>query len=155
MDDSELRQWVKQTFNVVPNNLGFYRDALTPRKYERLEFFGDSVLGFIVAEHPIQKYQFLDELGWFTCAKAEIVQNKTLAQIANNLQLATIFPSSERGNGTHASQRVLGDMLEALLGAIYLDRGLKVGKEVIERVFQLEQRALQAANPQGLSATHP
>jgi len=43
MDDSELRQWVKQTFNVVPQNLYLYREALTPRKYERLEFFGDLV----------------------------------------------------------------------------------------------------------------
>lgn len=155
MDDSELRQWVKKTFDIFPQNLHFYREALTPRQYERLEFFGDSVLGFIVAEHLVQHYRFLDEPGWFTTVKADIVQNTTLVQIANRLQLEAVLPYSEECNGTGTSPRVLGDMLEALIGAIYLDRGLNACKHAIGKVFQLEQRALQAADPQGPTTTNP
>ncbi len=155
MDDSELRQWVKKTFNTAPQQLRLYREALTPRQYERLEFFGDSVLGFIVSEHLIQHYPFMDEPGWFTQVKADIVQNETLIQIAEKLQLKAALQGPEGWDSTQASPRVLGDMLEALLGAIYLDRGLKACKDAIEKVFQLEQRVLQAADPQGPIVTNP
>ncbi len=154
MDDSELRRWLQQTFKVSPNNLHVYRQALMPRQFEVLEFLGDSVLGLVVAEHLTECYRFLDEPGWFTKVKAEIVCNETLEQIAADLQLARAVQLVPNGDRHPLSGRVLGDMLEALIGAIYRDRGFKACQKAIEQVFKLERRALQAADPE-MPATTP
>jgi hypothetical protein len=51
MNDQELRQWLQINLKVNPKDLNVYRMAITTRQYEVLEFFGDSVLGFMVSEY--------------------------------------------------------------------------------------------------------
>ncbi len=51
MNDQELRQWLQINLKVNPKDLNVYRIAITTRQYEVLEFFGDSVLGFMVSEY--------------------------------------------------------------------------------------------------------
>lgn len=143
MYDQELCQWLQKTFGVIPKDLNKYKTALTIRQYEVLELFGDSILSFIVSEYLFTKYSnFIDEPGWFNNVRARLVENKNLTEIANEIGLVSIVVVSSTSNRQQVTDRVAADILEALIAVIYLDQGLKKCKEVIEKVFDLEQTIL-------------
>lgn len=86
---------------------------------ERLEFLGDSVLNSIVAEFLYKKYPNGDE-GFLTKMRSKIVKRQTLNQIAHQMELNDLVSYL---NNTPISRSMLGNALEALLGAIYLENG--------------------------------
>ncbi len=115
--------------------------ALTHRSrsvanYERLEFLGDSILGFIVAEWLYYRFPELTE-GKLSRMRAAIVRKDTLARVARDLELgaALILGEGELKSGGQERDSILADALEAIIGAIYLDGGLRPCKEFILRVF--------------------
>ncbi len=139
MNDQELRQWLHNIFGINPKDLTKYKIALNKRQYQVLEFFGDSILGFIVSEYLFTKYSHsIDEPGWFNDVRTLLVKNINLTRIANKIELASVIISST-SNRQQLTDSVAADILEALIAAIYLDQGLKKCKEVIERIFDLEQ----------------
>ncbi len=102
--------------------------------YERLEFFGDSVLGMIIAQHLYEHFPHWDQ-GMLSKAKATIVQEGPLAEAAGRLGLENHIEVSgaERVAGGHARPSVLADVFEAVIGALYLEQGM-----AITRWFVLE-----------------
>lgn len=103
--------------------------------YERLEFFGDSVLGLVIAEFLYEHHPDWDQ-GMLSKAKSSVVQEGPLAETALKLGLDAFMElsSSEEGAGGRQRPSILADVFEAVIGAIYLESGLQVA-----RWFVLEQ----------------
>lgn len=103
--------------------------------YERLEFFGDSVLGLIVAQYLFEHHPQWDQ-GMLSKAKSSVVQEGPLAETAEKLGLAAYMQlsPSEEATGGRMRPSILADVLEAIIGAIYLESGLETA-----RWFVLEQ----------------
>lgn len=103
--------------------------------YERLEFFGDSVLGLVVAQYLYETHPKWDQ-GMLSKAKSSIVQEGPLAATASRLgfdQFIELSASEEATGGRHRAS-ILADTLEAVIGGIYLESGLESA-----RWFVLEQ----------------
>lgn len=113
----------------TPSNLALYELALCHRSNnsnstennERLEFLGDAILGAIIGEHLFVKYPTKDE-GYLTDMRSKIVNRKTLNQIALKIGLKTIMKFNEQDYYLRNSL-IFGNALEALIGAIYIDKG--------------------------------
>lgn len=95
--------------------------------YERLEFFGDSVLGMVIAEYLFTHHPDWDQ-GMLSKAKSSVVQEGPLAEAALALGLDRFIELSPSEEATGGRQRpaILADVFEALLGAIYLESGIDV-----------------------------
>ena len=107
---------------------------------ERLEFLGDSVLGVVVAEYLFKKYPFKDE-GFLTELRSRIVNGESLSQISIEMGLSSLV----KFEGSKSNARsIYGDALEALIAAIYLDKGFKTAqnfilKKIIEQHIDLDE----------------
>jgi len=99
---------------------------------ERLEFLGDVVLDLIIAEHLYTEAPDLAE-GQLTRIKAQIVQERTLAQVARQLKLGEylLLSHGEEDSGGRYKSKLLADALEALIGAIYVCLGLEIAREFV------------------------
>ncbi|MEM6780469.1 MAG: ribonuclease III [Pseudomonadota bacterium] len=105
----------------------------TTRNYERLEFLGDRVLGLIMADILFKTFQD-DNEGNLAKRHSALVQGKTLSDIAleNDLGTYVIMSDSERSSGGETNENILADVMEGLLGALYLDGGLPPARQLIE-----------------------
>jgi len=94
--------------------------------YERLEFFGDSVLGLIVAQYLYEHHPDWDQ-GMMSKAKSSVVQEGPLAETAMRLGLDQHIEvsASEMASGGNTRPSILADVLEAVIGGIYLESGLE------------------------------
>lgn len=101
---------------------------------ERLEFLGDSVLGFVVSEYLYKQYPTRPE-GDLTNFRSSIVNARTLAQVARKLDLGSylLLSKGEEATGGRDRPYLLANTFEALLGAIYLDSGLEKAEKLISR----------------------
>jgi ribonuclease-3 len=92
---------------------------------ERLEFLGDSVLGFVIAERLYQKFTEADE-GVLSRLRATLVNQTALANIARKLSLGDylILGSGELKSGGYRRDSILSDAMEALIGALLIDQGM-------------------------------
>jgi ribonuclease-3 len=123
--------------------------AVTHRSFsadhnERLEFLGDSVLNLAISSLLYQRLADQPE-GDLSRVRANLVKQETLHQIALTLSLATVLRlgEGEARSGGHKRPSILGDALEALIGAVYLDGGFAAGEALVHRLF-----ASVAINPQ-------
>ncbi len=89
---------------------------------ERLEYLGDAILGAVVAEFLFNKFPYRDE-GFLTETRSRMVNREALNQIAIKIGLSKIVEEEMKGKNLHSHKSIYGDALEALVGAIYLDRG--------------------------------
>jgi ribonuclease-3 len=131
---------------------GLRQAALTHRSYafergtdvtnERLEFLGDSVLGLVVTDMAYATFPDLPE-GALAKLRAAIVNMSALADVARSLGLGDIvlLGKGEELSGGRDKASILADALEAVFGAVYLDRGLDVSRELIERLFRPRMEA--------------
>jgi ribonuclease-3 len=102
------------------------------RNNERLEFLGDSILGVRVTDFLYQQFPQARE-GDLSRMRSQIVRAESLAQVAKDLQLGpelSLGPG-EMKSGGHRRDSILGDTVEALIGAVYLDKGMEMAKECI------------------------
>lgn len=132
------------------SDLTLLRQAVTHRSRatqhnERLEFLGDSVLGFVTAELLYTRFNNIPE-GLLTRLRAKLVRRETLVAVARELQLGDhlLLGSGEAKSGGQNRDSILADALEAIIGAIYLDGGLTAVRDFIVNVFQ---RHLDQVNP--------
>ena len=129
-DTSLLRQaLVHQSY--LNENPGF-----TLASNERLEFLGDAVLGFIVAGELYQEFPHFDE-GELTRSRAALVCRETLSQLALSLGLGDYLylgQGEERDRGRTKPTNLAG-ALEAIIGAVFLDKGLPEAKDFILRLL--------------------
>lgn len=113
-----------------------HRSAGAPHN-ERLEFLGDALVGLIVAEALYARWPKADE-GALTRARAELVRESALAQLARELDLGsrlTLGPG-EMKSGGHRRDSILSDALEALVAAIYLDAGFEACRSAVLPWFE-------------------
>ena len=103
---------------------------------ERMEFLGDSVLNLTVAEYLFDEFPDKDE-GFLTKVRAKLVNRIALADAADRINLADFLLISKNlsNNFKNGSRTVLADALEAVIGASYLDNGLKAAQTFIERAL--------------------
>ena len=109
---------------------------------ERLEFLGDSVLGVIVTDMAFRTYPDMPE-GSLAKLRAAIVNMVALAAVARSLGLGAmvLLGKGEEQSGGRDKSSILADALEAVFGAMYLDRGLDVTTELVERLFRPRMEA--------------
>jgi ribonuclease III len=134
---SPNRKYVKSLKNLlgfVPGNLSLYKLAFRHKSVaqnvkkgvknsnERLEFLGDAVLGSVVAEVLFKLYPFEDE-GFLTELRSKIVNRGNLNQLARKLGFEQLIQYDNRMVNSARQGSLLGDAFEALVGAIYLDKG--------------------------------
>lgn len=135
--------WLAATLGVAPRDPALYDRALTHRSrsdarggpdYERLEFLGDRVLGLVMAEWLYRVFPDEPE-GQLTKRFHTLVSGVTCAAIARELAVGPHLRLGKQGHddGAGDSDKVLGDAVEALLGALYLDHGLDAARAFVER----------------------
>ena len=111
-----------------------FKDNL--HSYERLEFLGDSILGFVTADYLYRTFPTKHE-GELTRIRAELVCEKNLSEIAERLNLGDYLllgHGEQQGGGRHRSG-TLCDVMESLIAAAYLDGGFVAARGIIERLI--------------------
>jgi len=129
--------------NLNFKNLFLLRSAMTHRSYinenpgvlednERLEFLGDAVLDFLVASWLYEHFPDLNE-GQMTRYRAALVGNEQLAEFARHLDIGSVLRmgKGEIENGGRDRLALLGSAFEALVGALYQDRGIEVVRKFV------------------------
>ena len=122
---------MKNQLGFIPNSILYYQKALTHKSVslknkeglvvsnERLEFLGDSILDSIISDYLFNQYKRKDE-GFLTQMRSKLVNRKSLNEIAGSLKLHKYIKVN---NISIENNNVLGNAFEALIGAIYLDKG--------------------------------
>lgn len=110
-----------------------HKSAGSPNN-ERLEFLGDSMLNAIAAEALYSRFDEVPE-GVMTTARSQLVKGKTLAEIGFTLELdkLMILGLGERKNSAAVKHSIVGDAVEALIGAIYIDSGFENCQRIVLR----------------------
>ena len=114
---------------------------------ERLEFLGDALIGFTVAEALVVRFPQADE-GTLSRMRASLVKRESLAQLARGLQLGDYLRlgAGELRTGGHTRDSILADALEAVFGAVYLDGGFERARTVVLALFRAPLAQLNAAH---------
>lgn len=147
------------TLSILEQQLGYHfakpallKQALSHRSYhhhnnERLEFLGDSILNFVIAEALYQKFPEAEE-GQLSRLRAMLVQKSTLAQVARRLDLQQhlYLGSGELRSGGAQRSSILADAVEAVIAAIYLDSDFLNCRQCILAWFQSDLQILSLAD---------
>jgi len=144
-ENQKLVVAIRTIAGFTPSNIELYRLATLHsskskekdgfrESNERLEYLGDAILGAAVADYLFKKYPFKDE-GFLTEVRSRIVNRETLNQLARKLGIPSIVQADKKN--TQLQQVILGNTLEAIVGAIYLDKGyLRCRKFVVDKLIQ-------------------
>jgi ribonuclease-3 len=142
VSDRELQQLAKRLGHDF-HDLGLLRQALTHRSAastnnERLEFLGDSLLNFLIAEALFKSHQQLPE-GDLSRLRAHLVKGETLAEIARELDLSDylILGGGELKSGGYRRTSILADAVEAIIAATYLDAGIEACRELVMQLYDV------------------
>ncbi len=139
--DKELFYFINIHLGIKTRKLAVYREALTHKSAsgktnsggiicnERLEFLGDSILDSVISDYLFSLYPEEDE-GYLTKMRSKIVNRKSLNEMAINLCLDRFIISN---NLAIKNNNALGNAFEALIGAIYLDKGYAFTKRLIHK----------------------
>lgn len=163
---SEYALKLERILGFMPDRISLYKQAFTHKSTlvedkksfesnERLEFLGDAILDAIISNYIYSKFPFKDE-GFLTQLRAKLVRRQFLNQLAEKIGLTELLVS----NLDRDSKSIYGDALEALIGAIYIDKGYKKAEwfvlnkllqnhveltEVIETETDFKSRAIEWA----------
>lgn len=137
-DLQELQQRLQHTFH----NRALLQRALTHRSfssqhYERLEFLGDSVLNLVISDLLYNRLGTLPE-GDLSRIRANLVKQDTLHRLAEKLRLSPYIKlgEGELRSGGQNRPSILADVVEALIGAVYLDAGFVSAQNMVLRLFE-------------------
>jgi ribonuclease-3 len=111
---------------------------------ERLEFLGDSILGFVIAEALFERFPSHDE-GDLTRMRSSLVKGVTLAEMGRDFHLGEhlILGPGELKSGGHRRESILEDAIEAIIGAVYLDSDISQCKQLILTWFAQRLNAIK------------
>lgn len=152
-------------YNIIEKNIGYgFADkeliirALTHSSYanehknikdnERLEFLGDSVLGFVVSDYIFKERRDIPE-GELTKIRSKVVCEESLKEVADVLGIADTIRLGygEKTSGSRGHASIVADAVEAIIAAVYLDGGIKCARDLILRFFMNKiDNALHAKN---------
>ena len=118
-------------------NVALTHRSIGQRNNERFEFLGDSIIGFIIADHLYHKFNTADE-GQLSRLRAALVKKETLADIARDLELGKYLQlgAGELKSGGHARASILADAVEAIIAAIYLDSDYPTVRNFVSTLYQ-------------------
>jgi ribonuclease-3 len=133
---------IERAIGIRPMNIEHYRTALThPNSefqphYERLEFLGDSALGYVTARFLYEKFPDKDE-GFLTIIRTRLTRSSMLSTFAKELGLDMFIVMAGKSiyRGHHKSRKVLEDVFESLIGAILLDHSMLQARQFILNVY--------------------
>ncbi|MGX1927895.1 ribonuclease III [Flagellimonas sp. 2504JD4-2] len=151
--DGDFFWGIKKILGFKPKDIDIYKKAFlhrsvnkrdsdgNPMNYERLEFLGDAMLGTIISKHLYNEVPEGDE-GYLTKMRSKIVSRKHLNELGKDLKLLQYVES--RIPKSHFGENIHGNVFEALVGAIYLDRGYQycekfINAKVIKPYVDIEQ----------------
>lgn len=141
----DLHEFLKKV-NIEPKHISLYEQAFTHpsynsdantkhHDYERLEFLGDGVIDFIIAELSFVSRPELEQ-GNLTKMRAALVSTNGLSEIARSLEIDKYIRLGNSFTGDIAqASRILEDVFEAFIGALYLDQGFVNTKNVLVNLF--------------------
>lgn len=142
-------EWLAHVLPAAPKDTALYHRALTHGStgqpdYQRLEFLGDRILGLVIADMLYHRYAEEAE-GRLSHRLNALVSGSTCAEIARQIDLPRHIRLGKqaRDDGAQQSDNVLGDVMEAIIGALYLDHGLQAARTLIEGLWG---RLLETAN---------
>ena len=127
-------------------DLALSHRSVGAKNNERLEFLGDSILGFVIGEALYQKFPAIKE-GELSQMRSKLVKGKTLAELAREFELGNYLKlgQGELKSGGFRRESILADTVEALIGAIYLDAGMEICRSHLLRWYASR---LEAISPQ-------
>jgi ribonuclease-3 len=144
--EKNLIRSLRNLLGFYPGNISVYQLAFShrsisretdngvPLSNERLEYLGDAVLGAVVADMLFKKFPYRDE-GFLTEMRSRIVSRENLKNLAVKIGIDELL-QKEAAIGTYRS--MYGDAFEALIGAIYLDKGyVKTQKFILDRIIRI------------------
>lgn len=148
------QQWLQRNFGCTVKDAALLTQALSHRSVgrrnnERLEFLGDAVLGYVVSEALYQRFPEADE-GQLSRLRVSLVKGSALAELARELDLGEQLHlgAGERSGGGRQRRSILADTLEAVLGALVLDQGVDVTRDVVQRIMASRIAALDPERAQ-------
>jgi len=143
--DKKLLESLNNLLGFYPNKLSLYKQALRHKSSknivegvcdsnERLEYLGDAVIGAVIAEYLFKKFPHKDE-GYLTKVRSRIVSRENLAGISKKMGLLHLI---EKNNDNNIPLKSIGgDAFEALIGAIFLDKGfIKTKHFILDRILK-------------------
>jgi ribonuclease-3 len=144
----ELMEVLEKTLDYRFNNRGLLVEALTHRSFvneareadsrdnQRLEFFGDAVLGLLVSRRLLERFPSTGE-GDLSRLRASLVDEAALAGVAEGIQLGKylLLGRGEEKTGGRRKKSILSDALEALVAAVYLDGGIDAAERLVAGLF--------------------
>jgi len=143
---------LRKKLGLTFNNPQLFTMALTHRSAssnnnERLEFLGDSILGFVIAQKLYDTFPDASE-GALSRLRASLVNEATLAELARKYQLgdALVLGSGELKSGGFRRDSILSDALEAIMGALFKDQGIVACQQWIESLFDEKLQNLSLNN---------
>ena len=138
--DRQLIKGIRNIFGYYPGNISLYKLAFQHRSVaqqsfngnkvnnERLEYLGDAILGAVVADYLFKLFPFKDE-GFLTEMRSKMVSRVQLNKLSHKLGIDTFIQTAGENNNHFRS--IKGDAFEALIGAIYLDKGYTFTKKIL------------------------
>jgi len=152
---ADLDAWLVALIGGKPGQPALYTQALTHGSastdhYERLEFLGDRVLGLVMAQWLYTRFPDEKE-GQLSRRFNQLVAGGTCAAVAREIGVRTHLRLGKqaRDDGAVDSDNVLGDVMESLIGALYLDKGMEAARALILRLWEGEVEG------QGSAPKHP
>ena len=152
---SEIAVFLRDVFEHEPKNLALFERALTHssatrESYERLEFLGDRVIGLIMARWLYERFPAEPE-GKLSRRYNVLVARETCGEIGRELGLPALIRLGKqaREDGANWSDNVVGDVVESLVGAMFLDAGLDAADRFIRRAWA------RYVESQGHAPKHP
>jgi ribonuclease-3 len=151
---SDVATFVRRQLGHKPKDVGLFELALTHSSvagndsYERLEFLGDRVLGLVIANALYERYPTEPE-GNLSKRYNALVDRETCAENAREIGVPALVKLGKqaREDGASQSDNVVGDVMEALIGALFLDGGFKAAQQFILRMWEPDL-AVQRRAPQ-------
>jgi ribonuclease-3 len=160
ISDKQLKQAIKSILGYKPRNIFLYHLAFLHKSVnqetnngirinnERLEFLGDAILDAVTADYLFKTFPTRDE-GFLTEMRSKIVSRVTLNKLSQKMGIDQLIHLDSSSNGAFRSSK--GDAFEALIGAMYLDRGYDFTRKIIlERIvkhyFNIDELVNQEVN---------
>ncbi len=152
-EDNQLYFRLKKILGFRPVHIEYYKTAFIPRSStityndgtfinnERLEYLGDAIFDAIIADYLYKKFPGKDE-GFLTTMRSKIVNGENLSKLALKLGVENFIQLPPKKNNT--SKNIYGDAFEALIGAVYCDKGYDktknfVRKKIIDKYINLDE----------------